>query len=289
MRVVVSVLLAAAIFVAASAAAAATAAPDTYVLQYAVGNSSAPKWRQKATLLVTEHRVRPEDAATAWTYADVKALREGHPYRLRIVDAKDADSQAPHVFASARLSPCTLLTAKQYANTPLRGTYERIGVSLTAPTVGSADDKKRRRPTGIRMVSNFVDTVCELAVFAPALKQAQKAAGQLEPEADHLTGLNMNAVVQAANPITAPAAPPLGGAAAAPVGADGKPSSASGDKKVGADGKVEQEPDNRSFFEKYWLYIVMFLGYSVVSSLFAPPPQAGEGGDAKGAAKAVKK
>jgi hypothetical protein len=274
--------------VALVAGSAATVTPDTYVLQYAVGNATVPMWRQKATLLVTEHRVRPEDATAAWTYADVRALREGHPYRLRIIAAEDVEAKKPRVFASTRLSPCTLLTAKQYANTPLKGTYERIGISLTAPI--EEGPKKRRLPTGIRMLSNFVDTVCELAVFAPAIKQAQAAAGKLAPEPTAVTGLGMTVVVQSANPIAAPSPPPAMAAprgASAEVGPDGKKAAA-----TGADGKPEQEPDNRSFLEKYWMYIVMFLGYSVVSSLFAPaaPAEAGKGGKpGAAAAPAVRK
>jgi hypothetical protein len=244
-------------------AAVAPVPPETYLLQYNVGNTTGG-WRNKGMLLVTEHAVKLEEPATAWTYEDVVALRQGSTYKVRVVSADDRQE----VFAMARFSPCTLLTAKLYANTPLKSTMERIAIFFTP----SKSSQHGRRPSGLKQLSPFVDTVCELGVFAPAVKAAQAAAGKHEPEASSPSNVAMKFTVQAGPHLPAPADPPA--LVTPPSSAPLNP----GEKKkpqVGPDGKPLPPQDDRSFFEKYWMYIVMFLGYSVVSNFLAPKPKPG--------------
>ena len=67
---------------------------------------------------------------------------------------------------------------------------------------------KLRRPMGIRMISNFVDNVCELAVFAPALKATAAKVPAAELNSETETALSMAFTVQAANTLPSPAEPP---------------------------------------------------------------------------------
>ena len=268
-----AIIMAALVAVAALAAPAAQPQAAVYQLQYAVGNATKDSdWTTKATLLITEHVIKTEDSAIAWTLKDVAALRDGATYRLRITKGSDSNVE----LAIARFSPCVLLTAKQYANTPIKSTQERIGVVMGA----------NGQPAGLRQLAPFMDTVCELAVFAPALKAAKPAPGALQPEPTAASNIQQKFTVQRAPSLATAADPPM--LTSANSGATGK---AAKDGKAGEGGEsAEPKEDNRTFIEKYWLYIVMFIGYSLVSSFFAPPPAAaGAKGGAAAPAAAAKK
>lgn len=65
------------------------------------------------------------------------------------------------------------------------------------------------------------------------------------------------------------------------VNAEGKP--------VDAEGKVIPEPDNRSFFEKYWHYILMFVVWNLIQTFIKGNDKAKADGAAVAAAPGAKK
>lgn len=226
-----------------TALAAVACARHVTVLEYSSDDGAT--WHPKADVTVDDTSVTGSSDVTQWRSEDMGNFRKGASYRLRLRDPAAGDA----IVAAVTLSPCSLLTAKVYAALPMKSTLERIAIV--------AHDGKA---SGIRQQTPFVDAVCELNTFSTTNTVAHRVT-----------------IVRAGATPT-PAQPPMPDAprgASPGVGADGKP--APGGKAGDA-----PEEDKRTFWEKYWLYIIMFLGYTVVSSILAPQPK--EGG-AQGGAK----
>jgi hypothetical protein len=214
----------------------------SHTIEYS--SDSGKTWQRKATVVIQDDvaKVATEGAeapVAKWAAADLANFQvAGQLYMLRA-------RVGAEVVAMTKLSPCSLVTPKQYA-TPLGVTSERYGLLIN-----------RNRISGFKNLVLFSDSVCEPRIF--------KVAGDVR----------MRLSVSRLQAVAAPAAPQAVGV---------NPTSAEGPKKTeeelkkpkfDKDGKEVPPEDNRSFFQKYWIYIVAFMGWNLVQTFLNPATKDG--------------
>lgn len=181
-----------------------------------------------------------------WEADQIRSMKsEDVSYLIRLVDKSNEDD-----VLQVRLSPCSLLLAKQYSNF-ISYINEKYTISLN-PATGKVQSLTLALP---------FSEVCDL----------QSAFGSSKLKADeikHRLSFTLQKSLPMSATLPAPAADPASSRTADAGNAAG---GGEGDDK-------EKKEDTRSFFEKYWMYILMFVGMQIASALTKGADQQQQGG-----------
>ena len=255
----------------AGATAAAGAAPRL-TLQHSLDGGAT--WVDRGVVTVPALEFQPAAADAKWTKDELARLREmalkkgeasvvATSLLVRIVDA----AAAGKVLASLAVSPCALVVSAQY-RTPLTYIAERYAVTFDAAAAGGAINS-------LRLINPFHDDVCEPSVFKTAAADVKLKISFTRSQG--LTGLTLPFASSGADDANVHDGARSRRASQGSASAGGAGGGAGGAGKAPVD-----NGENKSFWEKYGTYIMIFLGVQALSGFLSPKGKVeGEEGKAK--------
>lgn len=299
-RLTSAVYLLACLGVASSSSVVASAAadsngPSSYVIERSIDNGAT--WAARGTVVVTGAAVNSAKAkfvessaqseGEGLKEADRTALlaAESLIFRVRENSAAVADADAA-VTEIARVvtTPCALIRGFDIKT--------RTEVELTESlnvVISKGADGAKNVVTGLQLVPRTNLHHSASKTYGNAGETCDPAVLALFPK---LTVATTVGVARTVVPKRAPnfgesyyVGQPAAGAEAPPPQADPNQKVNAEGKPVDADGKVIPEPDNRSFLEKYWHYILMFVVWQLIQGFLNPQKPAEGAAAAGGAAK----
>lgn len=241
----------------------ALAADVTYELQRRYDTTAQWQTVLPFTVDTASLRVRPSSSKAQQTLSkgDVAALADASMLFYRVMPKVAAAAEAPQPAAAAVTTACSLIRS-----------FEASKSQLTLPEVVNVVLAVDGTVTGLQLSSKAGGT-CDKSVlnlFPSVLVSTTVGAFKAgEPKNAQ------NVVADAAHWIH-----PSG----YPLGTDDhnkrKGNAGGGEGRGRVDGNGDEGPkeDNRSFFEKYQMYIFMFIAYMVVNAFIQTPKKDGAGG-----------
>ena len=250
----------------AATSAGAAAIDGSYVLQRRYDSDA--KWTNVVTFGIdlAKLRIKPNTnkAQQALTPAAVKLLGEASVLHYRVISATSSGDDETVVLAGAVSSACSLIRGFE-ASTTMLTLPEAVNVVLGLDGV----------ITGLQL-SSKATSACDKSVLSlfPSVTISTTVGlyKPFEPRgAENVVADQAHLIHPSGFPLAATALPkqqqqqqnPQGGAAGAEGGDNGP------------------KEDNRSFFEKYQMYILMFVAYTAVNAYFAPKAKEGAAAAAK--------